>query len=184
MTEGDILLWIQTYMRSERATKFFRTISASMDGGAAFLALAGGLTLFRKTRRAGIGGLLSIGAEALIVNVLLKNMVERARPFQKIDGLEVLCPRPHDYSFPSGHTAAAFAGATAIFLSGYKKTGKLLVAYAALVGFSRMYLGVHYPSDVFSGAAIGALTAGMVWGIEKAICRPKKDRPCNERAIQ
>lgn len=178
--EGEFLLWLQKNVRSEGATAFFRTVSRTVDGGALWLLLAGGMCLRKKTRRTGLLCFLSIGVELLLVNVALKNLVGRERPFQKIDGLEVLCRRPRDYSFPSGHTAVSFAAATAVFAGGYKRFGTLLLLYATLVGFSRMYLGVHYPTDVLAGAFIGASSAIGVKLTEKLFLKIGKKNPPEE----
>lgn len=175
--EGDFLLWLQEHVRNEGATAFFRSVSHTVDRGAFWLLLAGGMCLFKRTRKTGVLSLLSMGLEILLVNVALKNLIGRERPFQKIDGLEILCHRPHDYSFPSGHTAISFAAATAVFLGGYKKLGALLLLYAVLVGFSRMYLGVHYPTDVIAGALIGASSALGVSFLEKLIVKLRKKDP-------
>ena len=175
--EGDFLLWIQEHIRSEEATAFFRGVSHTVDKGAFWLVLSGGMCLFRGTRKTGVLALLSMGVNVLLVNVALKNLIGRERPFQKIEGLEILCHRPHDYSFPSGHTAVSFAAATAVLLGGYKRLGALLLLYAVLVGFSRMYLGVHYPTDVIAGALIGASSALGVIFSDKLIAKLRKKNP-------
>lgn len=111
-------------------------------------------------RRWGILLLLCLGANALVCNVLLKPLVARMRPYDFM-GYEILVTRLTDFSFPSGHTSASFAAATAIYAM-KKRWGWATFLFAALMGFSRLYLGVHYPSDVFAGALLGWAMATIV----------------------
>jgi diacylglycerol kinase family enzyme len=110
---------------------------------------------------------LDVAAEALIVlwatmltvNYPLKRMFRRRRPFIAFVQARVLGPRPKDFSFPSGHTAAAFAGAL-LFGTHLPLWSPLFYALACVVGFARIYLGVHYPIDVIIGAIVGTFLAG------------------------
>jgi len=86
-------------------------------------------------------------------NVLLKPMVARVRPYDLL-GYEVLVAHLSDFSFPSGHTSASFAAAMAIYTMN-KKWGLAAFAFAVIMGFSRLYLGVHFPTDVLVGAFLG-----------------------------
>jgi len=87
----------------------------------------------------------------------------RPRPFTELPA-NLLFYRPTDSSFPANSAAVAFAIATAIFLAD-RKAGSLLLFLAFLLGFSRIYVGVHYPSDILGGAAIGAATALLIFGL-------------------
>ena len=125
------------------------------NGGMIFIALSVVMLCIRRTRI--LGGICgtALALDALVVNAALKPLVARARPFA--DGVfELLLEAPTDYSFPSGHTAAAFAFAFALAPAG-KKWSAAAIAFACLTGFSRMYLTVHCPMDVLCGAVIGAL---------------------------
>jgi undecaprenyl-diphosphatase len=99
-------------------------------------------------------------ATMLTVNYALKKLFRRRRPFMAIVRARVLGPKPKDFTFPSGHTAAAFAGAL-LFGAHAPIWSPLFYALAVVVGFSRIYLGVHYPSDVLIGAVVGTVLA---WG--------------------
>jgi undecaprenyl-diphosphatase len=88
----------------------------------------------------------------------IKALVDRPRPFVRYPEPDVLVPRPHDASFPSGHAATSFAAATILSFAFPKWTPAFLLL-AAAIAFSRVYVGVHYPLDVISGAALGALIA-------------------------
>ena len=125
------------------------------------------LLCFRKTRRAGlcVCGAILIGA--LITNVALKNIVARPRPYADVGGIyygwwqSVGAPLESDLSFPSGHTTATMAAMSGIFLTTKKKYSWTVYIFVALMGFSRMYLMVHYPTDVLGGLLAGAIGAAL-----------------------
>ena len=99
----------------------------------------------------------------VITNLILKNWVARIRPYELIQGLECIVKKADDYSFPSGHTTAAFALAMSASLLVASPTVRLVFLILAFgVGFSRVYLAVHYPSDVLAGALIGTSFALIV----------------------
>ena len=117
--------------------------------------------------RAGWYGLLSMGAGALITNVCLKNLVARPRPYEVVEGLVPLIGKPTDYSFPSGHTCASFACALVLYRILPKKYGVPAVILASLIAFSRLYVGVHYPTDVLGGMFVGIFSSCLVLCIGK-----------------
>ena len=93
--------------------------------------------------------------DAIICNILLKPMVCRIRPCDVNQTVQLIIARPADYSFPSGHTAASFAAVAALYFAGAKKWWKITLPLAILMAFSRMYLYVHYPTDVLGGMIVG-----------------------------
>ena len=105
-------------------------------------------------------------------NVIMKNVFARSRPCWIDDSVKMLIKIPKDYSFPSGHTSVSFAGAFAIFLY-YKKAGIAAFVLASLIAFSRLYLFVHYPTDVAAGVLIGLLCAAASFFIVKKIYERK-----------
>lgn len=127
-------------------------------GCAALLALTGG----RTGRRAGAHGLASVAITATIVNLAVKPLTRRRRPDRTAEG--VLADRhvrmPLSTSFPSGHTAAAFAFATGVGHVAPVAAAPLRVL-AAAVAYSRVHTGVHYPGDVIAGALIGVSLAQL-----------------------
>lgn len=144
------------------------TFFANSGLGMIFLALL--LCCFCKTRRVGLCALFAIGCGAVITNVVLKNIVERARPFADttrdlhqwwlwISDNSFFNFTVSDHSFPSGHTTATMAAMTGIFLSTPKKKSWPVFIFVFLMGFSRLYLMVHYPTDVLAGLIAGALGA-------------------------
>ena len=141
-------------------------IFISMLGTAGILWIVSGLilTCMKDTRKCGIMMLLSLAIQALIVNACIKPLVMRPRPYDLRPYIELVVRPMWDYSFPSGHTAAAFAVATAIFLYD-KRWGIPAYIFAVLMAFSRLYLYVHYPSDVLAGMLIGILSGVLAWVI-------------------
>lgn len=161
--DGEILLWIQNVLRSALLTPFMILVTKSGDSGAVWILLSLGLLIPQKTRIVGVMMLLSLGATFVIDNVLLKNLVGRVRPYETVYGLERLVEIQKDFSFPSGHTGSSFAAAVVLLLSIPKKYGIPAMVLAFLIGFSRLYVGVHYPSDVICGAVIGTVIAVIVY---------------------
>lgn len=126
------------------------------DVGFLFVIITAALLCFQKTRRLGLYTAVALVCELLIVNVTLKPLINRPRPFTYLQQFGHLISAPRDSSFPSGHTAAAFAFAFALLPAG-KKWFALSLVIAIAMGLSRLYLTVHFLSDVIVGAVIGAL---------------------------
>ena len=126
------------------------------DNGVFWIVCALVLLFIPKTKRMGIAIAVSLILELLICNILLKPLVARVRPCDVNTAFTLLVSRPVDYSFPSGHTCASFAAMSAILLSKNRLWIPAAVI-AVVVAFSRLYLYVHYPSDVLAGALLGML---------------------------
>ena len=116
------------------------------------------LCLFKKTRKCGIEMLISYGLVYLIGQYGLKDLIARPRPCHIDQTVELLVKRPSSYSCPSTHSAWAAAGAAVIFMN-HRKAGIMVSILAALICFSRLYLFVHFPSDVLCGIVLGILCA-------------------------
>lgn len=160
--EEGILLFIQEMLRFPVLDGIFRFITSLGDKGFIWLAASAVLLCFPKTRKAGLLSLLALAGSYLINNLFLKNVIDRTRPYEMIEGLRILIGAPHDKSFPSGHTASSFASAVVFYRELPRQYGLSALILAALIGLSRLYLGVHFPTDVLAGALSGTLIALLV----------------------
>ena len=139
------------------------------DAGMIWILLCIVLLLMPKTRKSGMVLLTALLADLVICNVILKPTIQRIRPFDVITDIELLVKRPLDYSFPSGHTAASFTSVMALYLAGEKKLWIPALVLAVLIAFSRLYLYVHYPTDVLGGVIIGVISGALgYWLVQKA----------------
>lgn len=162
--DGNILLLIQEHIRQPWMDGFWKGITHLGDAGLFWIILAVALLLWKRTRLAGLSASVALAVGAVITNLALKNMVARVRPYEVVGGLARIIEQQHDFSFPSGHTCASFAAAFALYKTLPKRWGVPCLVLAALISLSRLYVGVHYPSDVLGGALIGILAgwAGTV----------------------
>lgn len=124
--------------------------------GLLFILIALILLFIKKTRSTGVALSLSLIIGLIVCNLIIKPSVHRIRPFVGTE-ISLLINAPTDYSFPSGHTTAAFEAAT-VMLFYNKKVGVAFLALAALIAFSRLYLYVHFPTDVLAGMIIGVFS--------------------------
>ena len=164
--DGEILLLIQRYLRMDMLTPFMKSVTFLGNGGWFWILCAVVLLAVPKTRKTGYAAVLSLIFGVIVTNLLLKNIVARPRPFAEIEALIPLIAKPTDFSFPSGHTTASFAVALVMLRMLPKKIGIPAVVLAALVAFSRLYLGVHYPTDVLTGFVVALVGSSLaVWGV-------------------
>lgn len=138
------------------------------NAGAVWFAAAIAMFFFKKYRDNSFLIIAGLACVYVIGNLILKNIVARARPFSINTAVELLISAPTDYSFPSGHTMSSFAAAV-ILCHTDKRPGGLALILAFLIAFSRLYLYVHFPSDVIAGLFIGAAIGQLVWVIGNKI---------------
>lgn len=128
------------------------------NGGLFWIALSVILVCFKRTRRCGVLMMIAMAVCFVAGNLAIKNLVARPRPFVVDPSVILKVPIPGEYSFPSGHTMNGFSAATVIFLHN-RKAGTAALCFAALIAFSRMYLFVHFPTDILGGLIIGVSAA-------------------------
>ena len=174
-----ILDWIQANLQSPLMDKIMPIITLFGDAGIFWIALSVLLLLFPKTRRIGLGMGIALLMGVLICNVTLKPLVARIRPYDLQEELGVaiklLIDAQHDFSFPSGHTIASFE-ASVVLLKNNKLMGVPAFILAIAIAFSRLYLYVHYPTDVIVSIILGTLFAFLADALVKKIPVRKKGK--------
>ena len=151
--DGTLLYFIQNNMRSDIMDLLMPYISYAGSGGFIWIVTALILICLKKYRTVGITVIVALLLCLLIGNTILKPLVARPRPYD-VYNMAILIPQLTDYSFPSGHTTSSFAAATVIFCR-YRLLGCLALILGSAIAFSRLYLFVHYPTDIVGGIVIG-----------------------------
>lgn len=155
-----ILGWIQS-IRTPALDMAMTFITRAGDAEAVWILLAVILLAIPKTRKSGVVLAAALCVDVILCNGILKNLIGRIRPCDVNTSIQLLIPRPDDFSFPSGHTAASFAAVAALMMAGERKLWKPALALAVLIAFSRLYLYVHYPTDILGGMIVGGI-AGTI----------------------
>ena len=162
--DGLLLRWLMETFSHPVLDEMMRFVSSLGNKGMIWIAIGILFLLLgvknKKWRTRGLLVLFSLAANLLVCNTVLKPLVDRTRPYYVLE-YTPLIPPVGDPSFPSGHTSASFAAATAIYAIN-KKWGIAAYLFAAVMGFSRLYLGVHFPTDVLFGAVVGMVAAKIV----------------------
>ena len=162
--DGKLLLWLKEAFSHPVLDEIMIMISRLGNKGFIWIAIGVLFLLLgcrnKIWRNRGFLVLFSLAANFLACNVVLKPLIDRTRPYYVLD-YTPLIPPVGDPSFPSGHTSASFAAATAIYAIN-KKWGIAAYVFAAVMGFSRLYLGVHFPTDVLAGALVGTAAAMVI----------------------
>lgn len=156
--EITILDFIQEHLRFGFLDKMMVLLTRLADDGIIWIVLAIALICFKQTRKMGITLGLALLLGLLVGNLGLKNLFARPRPYTVNDSIvpNMLVERLSDFSFPSGHTRCCFEAGMAMFLCD-KRFGKVAFVLGGFIGFSRIYLYMHYPTDVIAGALLGLL---------------------------
>ena len=153
-----VLHWIRNTLQCGAMDFLMVRITALGNGGAIWLLAAAAMIASKKYRRYGGAMLAALAAGVLIGTVWLKRWIARPRPCW-LESVPMLLKIPKDYSCPSGHTLSSVIGAY-ILTAANRKFGLLAIPLAALIGFSRMYLYVHFLTDVLMSVGIGVLIGG------------------------
>lgn len=175
-----VLEWIAENLHCPFLDRLFPIITLLGDAGIFWIAIAVVLMFLPKYRKTGIamGGALLMGV--VLCNLILKPWVARMRPFDyQLEffnkQISLLIATPHDYSFPSGHTIASFEGAGVLLLN-HKKLGIPAMILASLIAFSRLYLYVHYPTDVLASVILGFGLAILANWLTNSVHRTLQNR--------
>lgn len=162
ITNSDfhLLNWIQEHLACSFLDFFMSKITFLGNKGLIWIVAAIIMMFFKKYRKTGVMIGAGLSAGAVIGNVLLKNLIARERPCWINKSVQVLISIPQDYSFPSGHTLSSFVAATIIMHSD-RRMGIAAYVLAIMIAFSRLYLYVHFPTDVLTGALIG-IVIGLI----------------------
>ena len=164
----EILFFIQKYLRNDILDVIVPFYTSLGEDGIIWITVGVILLIPKKTRKCGIMVLCALLVMLVVNNIVLKNLIARSRPCwtypEKVDLVEI----PKSYSFPSGHTVSAFA-VSLVILSQHKKLGIVTVIMAALMAFTRLYVFVHFPTDIFGGMLVGAAIACFVCFTEKKL---------------
>lgn len=147
---------------------FMRLISEIGNGGAVWIVTALILISKRKYRILGLELAFGLLLGLVLGNFILKNLIARPRPCWIFENINMLIDVPRDFSFPSGHTLSSFTAAF-ILLSGNRRMGVVAIILASLMAFSRIYLFVHFPTDIMGGIIL----SGIIFGILKLILKNK-----------
>lgn len=159
MSELGVLYWMQG-IYNPALDSVMIGVTYSATSAVLWFVLAFLMTCTWRYRRVGVAVIVSVIFAYVLVDLIIKPSVDRPRPFD-VGDLHLMIAPPGTSSFPSGHTASSFAAATAILIY-CRRAGLLAMAYAALVGLSRIYLCVHWPTDVVAGAVIGVAASILV----------------------
>ncbi len=166
--DGRILLFIQEFLRLDWLDPIVLFLTSLGNGAIVWIVLAAFFLVQKKHQKAGLAMALSMFVGALITNVILKNWVCRPRPYTAIPELHALVTA-QDWSFPSGHSTSSIAAATAMYFRTPRTMGIPALALAAIICLSRLYVGVHYPTDVLFGVLAGLFSAWCALQITDSI---------------
>lgn len=157
-------MFIREHLSSPFADGIMAFISALGNGGFIWIIISLLFILNKKTRKWGIFMWLSMFMCLIFGNIIIKNLVARIRPYQ-LYNVPIIIPPPSEYSFPSGHTLSSFSCAVALYKC-HKIYGIIALIFACIMGFTRLYLFVHYPTDILGGIALSFV---MVYFAEKTM---------------
>jgi undecaprenyl-diphosphatase len=165
--DESILFFIQEHMKNPALDRVMVFITSLGDAGFLWIATAFVLMLIKRYQACGVTLLCSLSFSTFLGDNLLKPLFHRVRPCNKFPEIVTLIRGLHSPSFPSGHTMAAFASATILYYYD-RRIGIPAYVIASLIAFSRLYLFVHYPSDILGGMLLGIITSLiMLYGLNK-----------------
>lgn len=168
------ILYLINNIHNNILDKIMITLTNLGDAGIIWIIISIILLFIKKTRKCGILMIISMILGLIIGNGILKNLIQRQRPCWIDTNILLLIPNPTDFSFPSGHTLASFEASIMILLHS-KKWGIPAIILSILIAFSRMYLFVHFPTDILGGAILGTTISILVYYVSEKIIKAKKE---------
>ena len=174
--EFMILNYIQNHIRNHFLDKVMPLISLLGAAGALWIIICIAALLIKRHRRLGRLLACDLAVNLIACNLIIKPIVNRIRPYEMNQTIQLIVSPEIDPSFPSGHTFFAFGAATVCFIYN-KKLGLAMYAAAFLIAFSRLYLYIHFPTDVFFGAVLGTVMAFAAARFEEMIFEQKPKNP-------
>ncbi|SHH76797.1 phosphatase PAP2 family protein [Clostridium grantii] len=163
-TDLWILEFIQQFLNYPLMDKLMIYITTLGDKGAIWILISIFLLINKNHRKTGIMVMIALVLSTILGEGIIKHIVQRLRPFATYPSFKLIIGKQTMYSFPSGHTATAFAAA-AVLSKEFKKYNILFFSIAGLIAFSRLYLFVHYPSDIIVGILLGLFSAWLTYKI-------------------
>lgn len=153
-----ILYYVQDNLRNEVLNGVVKAFTSLGNYGLIWILFTLALLIYSDTRKVGIMCAVALILDLIVCNGILKNVIARTRPYDAFENIRCIVPPQPDYSFPSGHTASSFAAVVpAIVNKNTRKIGIAALIVAILMAVSRIYVCVHYPSDVVGGLIVGLL---------------------------
>ena len=173
--EASIILWIQENLRGA-LDGLWLFITHLGDDGILWIIMGIVLLFWKKTRPIGFTMLISLLFDYLIINVTLKDLIARPRPFVVNEAITPLITDVSPYrSFPSGHSGGSFAAMFALYKWVPKKVGIPALILAALVALSRLYVGVHYPTDILAGCVVGFMCSVWAYYLVRFVMKKRRE---------
>lgn len=157
----SILNWIHKHLSCPFFDFIMPKITFLGNSGLIWILIAVIMLFFKESHKTGIELGIGLCSGVLLGNVILKNLIARERPCWINNTVSMLISTPQDYSFPSGHTLSSFIAAT-IIMHTDKRMGIAAYVLASMIAFSRLYLYVHFPTDVLAGALLGIAIGSIV----------------------
>jgi len=160
--EFFVLDFIAEYIKNPFFDFLMPKVTSLGNGGLIWIVASVVFLAIPKYRKSGVSLSLGLLACLIVGNLTLKPLIARVRPFDLVEGVELLITAPADFSFPSGHTLSSTVAAAVLTMTD-KRFGYFAIPLAVLIAFSRLYLYVHFLTDVLGGALIGAVISTVIY---------------------
>lgn len=156
-----IMLFISKYLKNKYMDVFMRMMTKLGNAGAVWIVISIYLLMNRQYRYEGKVVLITLIISTVIGEGVLKNLIKRSRPFNVSQNIKLIIAKPITYSFPSGHTLSSFAAA-GVLSEYFAEYGLIFMSLAFFISISRIYLYVHYPTDIIGGIIIGTAVSRVI----------------------